>query len=99
MVFQGFWKALRPCIDARTQAKVQFGPPSCLLDFVDPKLLPKKYGGTLEGDIPVHIAVHHPGTRRDKLAPSCPVSVVDPKLITRGVPEEEYGPDNLLVKQ
>ena len=44
----------RPFIDAKTQVKVQFGPPSCLVDFIDPKFLPKKYGGTLEGDIPVH---------------------------------------------
>jgi hypothetical protein len=53
-VFQGFWKVIRPFIDAKTQVKVQFGPPSCLVDFVDPKFLPKKYGGTLDDDIPIH---------------------------------------------
>jgi len=41
-------------IDSNTRAKVQFGSPNVLLDYLHPHQLPTRYGGTMEGDWPVH---------------------------------------------
>mmetsp|Transcript_11742 Transcript_11742/g.19145 ORF Transcript_11742/g.19145 Transcript_11742/m.19145 type:complete len:298 (-) Transcript_11742:77-970(-) len=53
-VFSGFWKIIYPFIDSKTRAKVEFGPPSLLLDYCHAKDLPECYGGSRTDPLPLH---------------------------------------------
>mmetsp|Transcript_14350 Transcript_14350/g.17720 ORF Transcript_14350/g.17720 Transcript_14350/m.17720 type:complete len:294 (+) Transcript_14350:158-1039(+) len=54
MAFSATWKLLKYLIDPDTREKIVFtSDPKELLKYVDAANVPKEYGGTLDGDIPI----------------------------------------------
>jgi len=54
-LFSAFWNIIYPFIDNATRAKVQFGKPKMLVDYINREDLPVEYGGTKQEEIPLWI--------------------------------------------